>query len=404
MALAFMLNPARTKRRGGMSKAARSAAAKKGWRRRRAGGARSKSRRTPKWVGKKVKNMTFQQCLAASRVRGRKYKCRTKAEKAKVKRARKTTRLTGGSADRSGVATGGYGDILGAIQTNPRKRRKGGSSMAKTKRRRSKTRGGWTKAKRAAAARKGWRKRKSTGRVKTKRRRKSTGWTKTKRRKAGLKSWRKRVRKYPKYKSSVKRRGYKNPRRNPARRNPARRKRRRNSMYSGRLYARNPGRLFGSLKGALDPKLLTQLAVGAAAATVTEMLGTVITGKIASFAPSTFVGADGKATMVHQIVGALVRVVTALALAQFVAPARFKTAVVLGGGSVAAQPLVSGLLAPVLKPLGDAIGAKPLSGVNGGIGGWISASEVYGGRRGMGAYLTARQMPGVGLRGMSQVR
>jgi hypothetical protein len=270
---------------------------------------------------------------------------------------------------------------------------------------------------------------------KTKRRRR--GSTKAKRRRAGKKAWRTRLRRYPKNKSSRGRRGYKNNprkrrrnawydaaaahrraakkgwrrRRRSGRKNPSGRRRRRNSMYSGRLYASNPrkrrrnarrrrrnpmaigGTLSRITRSLTSPGALTQFAVGAAGASVSEMLGSFLASKIAGFAPATF-----SAGMPAQLLGAAARIAAGVAVASFL-PARFQSAWVIGSGTVAVQPLVSGLLQPVLAPVGSALGLTGIAGHRGGVGGWISAAEVYG-MRGMNGWLTAKQLPGVGVSGM----
>jgi hypothetical protein len=232
----------------------------------------------------------------------------------------------------------------GAIQTNPKRRKRG--MAAKTKRRRR----GWTKAKRIRAGKKAWR---------------------TRLRNAGRPSGRRR-------------------------RHGSRHRRRHNSMYSGRLYANPAASISAVVNTVTDTRMLTQFAVGAAGASVSEMLGSFIASKIAEFAPTTF----GVGGTLSQLLGAASRIGSGVAVAMLLPP-KYKTAWIMGSGAVAVQPLVSGLLKPILDPIGSALGMKSQSGLRGGIGGWISAAEVYGrSRRGVGAWLTARQLPGVGVAGL----
>jgi hypothetical protein len=356
--------------------------------------------------------------IASNLMKG-KTKCRISAKARAAIKAKRGLRK-GGKRRKAAIGAGVFGakEMGVSMFTNPRKKRrgsrKGGRKMAtKTKRRRK----GWTRAKRARAGRKAWRtrqrrypkKRSSVGRRgyrnnPRKRRRRNT-WRDDAagHRKAAKKGWRRRR---------------KSRRKNPASANP-RKRRRRNSMYSGRLYAnpkrrrrnarrgrRNPngnGGLASITKTLTDPKMLMQFAVGAAGATVSEMLGSILAGKIAEFSPTTFVNGG----MASKLLGAASRIVAGVAVAMFL-PSQFKMAWIMGSGAVAAQPLVSGLLKPVLDPLAEALspGVKSVAGLRGGIGGWISAAEVYGMRglagrgRGVGAWLTAGQLPGVGVAGL----
>jgi hypothetical protein len=164
------------------------------------------------------------------------------------------------------------------------------------------------------------------------------------------------------------------------------------------------GTLGGIFKKLTDPKALMQFGVAAAGGAVSEMLGRALASKVTEYAGETFADPKG---MPAKLLGAAARIATGLLVASFI-PARFQTAFVLGAGAMAAQPLVSGLLEPVLTPIGEALGVKPLAGFHGGIGGWISAAEVHGmrglrGQRpGMGAWLSAQQLPGVGVAGVGR--
>lgn len=389
MALAFMLNPATRGRKK-----------------------RATKRRAPKWMSKKVKNMTFPQCMAAAAYRKKGYKCRTAKDKKLAAKAR-------AAAKRIKKQKGEYGDAMGVIQTNPRKKRrttrKGGRKMAKKTKRRTK------KQKRASAARRGWKTwRRKHGsrkpRVGKRGKRNPSG----KRRRRNV--WRDDTPGHRKAANTGWRRKKKRGGRNKRKSNPRRRRNPSATMYSGRLYAhpnprkrrrnarrrRNPfglGGTFGSITRSLtDPKMLLQFAVGAAGASVSEMLGSFLASKIKEFSPTTFAaGADGKPSMVEQLLGAAARIAAGVLVASFL-PGQYKMAWIMGTGAVAAQPLVSGLLKPVLDPIGKALEMKPAAGLRGGIGGWISAAEVYGMPRGsmggMGAWLTAHQLPGVGVAGL----
>jgi len=381
MALAFMLNPATRGRKK-----------------------RATKRRAPKWMSKKVKNMTFTQCMAASAYRKKGYKCRTSKDKKLAAKAR-------AAAKRIKKQKGEYGDAMGVIQTNPRKKRrttrKGGRKMARKTKRRTK------KQKRASAARRGWK----TWRRKHKNRKPRVG-KRGKRNPSGKRRrrnvWRDDTPGHRKAANTGWRRKKKRGGRNRKRKSNPRR-RRNAAMYSGRLYAHNPRRRrnsrrrrnpFGGTLGSItrsltDPKMLMQFAVAAAGASFSEVLGGYLEGKITEFSPTTFASdASGKLSMAKQILGVASRIAAGVLVASFL-PSQFKMSWIMGTGAVAAQPLISGLLKPVLEPLGKALEMKPAAGLRGGIGGWISAAEVYGKPRGsMGAWLTAYQLPGMGVSGM----
>ncbi len=175
---------------------------------------------------------------------------------------------------------------------------------------------------------------------------------------------------------------------NPRRRRRGRRRHRRNpslSLSGG----------MSSIKKVFDPALLTQIAAGAAGATVSEMFGSLLASKVANAT-----GQNDPTSMGNKLIGALSRIAAGLLTAMIV-PGKYKSAWILGSGTMAAQPLVSGLLAPVLAPIAKSLGLSGFGQARGGIGGWIAAADVghIGRLQGMGAWITNKQMAN-GFRGM----
>lgn len=365
MALAFMLNPAR----------------------------RAKKKRRAR--GRKH-CLTAKQLRALARGRSK----RRSAWGGRRRSRRKPSRRAKAIAGKIHVAQlPGEGMRPSFVLNNPRKKRrgrKGGRSMATKKR-----------------------KRRSAGRRR--------GWTKAKRVRAGRKAWRKRLRRYPKKRSSVGRRGYKNNprrrkhkrRRNPVSVNP-RRRRRRNPLAVRGMYSnprrrhkrrRNPSRsrrrrnpfnlggTFNAIKSRLmNPESLMQFAAAAAGGTVSSFGGAWLAGKIAGLSPSTFPAGS----TASQLLNAATTIASAVILGGFL-PSKFQTAFILGGGAFAAKPLVDMALAPALAQVGAAAGVHGMRGL-GGISGWISVNQVpqigmAGMRGGVGAWISAQQMAN-GFRGL----
>lgn len=354
MALAFMLNPKSKKRRARRGRKRcltpkQLAALRKGWRKR-------KSRSRSPW-----------------------RKGRTAY---KARRSRKR-RVYGRRGTVAGTITIPGETISPILLNNPRKKKrrvkKGGRRMARRKKARSGRRRGWTKAKR---------------------------------RRAGRKAWRKRLRRYPKKRSSVGRRGYKNnPRR---RRNPLavrgmysnpRKRRRKNPSRRRRSHGRrrnpfNLGGTIGSIKSALmNPNSLMTFAAGAAAGSVAGLGGAWIASKIAGFSPATF--AEG--SMAKKALSAASTIAASVILAGLL-PSRFRTAAMIGGGVIAMKPIVDSVLAEPLAKAGQAIGMSGMAGPNG-IAGWISVNQMgrigmAGMRSGVGAWISAQQMGRLGMSGL----
>lgn len=179
---------------------------------------------------------------------------------------------------------------------------------------------------------------------------------------------------------------------NPRRRRHGRRRRRNPSLsLSGGL---------GSLKRMMNPAFLTQIAAGAAGATVAEMFGSLIASKIGGLLNPTSMPANYPSSIQAKLIGAFSRLAAGLLTAMLV-PAKFKSAWIMGAGVDAAQPVVSAALTPVLAPIGSALGLSGYRDGRGGIGGWIAAADVsqIGQLRGMGAWITNKQMAN-GFRGM----
>lgn len=364
MALAFMLNPStKRKRRRGKKRcltAKQMAALRKGWKRARCG-------KRSAW--------------------GRSRKPRKRKATAKEKAIAGTIIIP--ESPKAGPI----------FLNNPRKKKRRGKKGGRRMARRKKARAG----RRRKAARR--------------------GWTRAKRIRAGRKAWRKRLRRYPKKRSSVGRRGYKNnPRKR--RRNPLavrgmysnprkRRKNPRRASWKSKLRRKNPRRSPGrrrnplnlggtlnSIKGALmNPNALMQFAAGAAAGSVAGLGGAWIANKIASFAPETFV----LDTMPRRILDAASTIAAAVLIAGF-APQRFRTAIMLGGGVAAVKPLVDQALKDPLAQLSKAMGFAGVRGMNG-ISGWISVNQVprigmAGARGGVGAWISAQQMGRLGMSGL----
>ncbi len=257
--------------------------------------------------------------------------------------------------------------------------------------------------------------------------RRRRGWTVAKRRRAGRKSWRKRLRRYPKKRSSVGRRGYKNNprRRSRRRRNPLairggmysnpRRKRRRRSrrnplairggMYSNprrrkggrRRSRRNPFSLGGGI-GSIKSKLMSpaawiQAGVGAAGLTVSAAAAAIIMKQVRSFTTKQTGLAFDNPT-IDSVLQAISTVAAGVLIAGFL-PERYKAAFAIGASAGAMKPFVDMALAPALS----ATGLVGIPSPGGGIGAWISAGQMRTlgqGTSGMGAWITANQMRRLG--------